>query len=184
MDSSRRQFAWLVVSAALLPTLVRAQGKKPAYPDSVDGLKRLMTDLYAAIKAGDRARSSMMIGSLALPAHESWFRTTFGDAAGARVATEYGNVLPRFESELGGLFEKIVREGQSDIQVRRFDRAGSPDAVGLQNDAMATMKVLRPIYSVRFVRPGERLGQHLYSFVFVDGAFRLAGKMQAALPAR
>jgi hypothetical protein len=27
------------------------------------------------------------------------------------------------------------------------------------------------------VKPGEELGFHLWSFVYVEGAFRLAGKM-------
>jgi hypothetical protein len=155
---------------------------KGKYPDSAQGLQQLMGELYAATRDSEHATSRALIKSLILPGHETWFKRVFGDASGARAAAEYQAVLARFEPEIDQLMKKVVREGQSEIQIRRFDSAPHPQAVGLQNDAMTAMKRFQPLYSVRFVRPGERLGQHVYSFAYIDGGFRLVGKMQAVKP--
>ncbi len=174
-----RGVACAVVLTLAAAPLAAQQAKGPAYPDTPDGLKRLMTDLYAATRDGDAKRSSALIGSLVLPRHEAWFKQVFGDRKGPQLAAEYAAVLGRFEPELAQLCAKIVKEGQSEIRVRRFDKAPDAQAVGLQNDALAAMKSPRALYSVRFVKPGQPLGQHVYSFVYADGGFRLVGKMQA-----
>jgi hypothetical protein len=150
------------------------------YPDTPDGLKRLMVEIYSATQNRDNRKADALMKALALPEPDAWFKNVFGDRKGAKLASEYRVALKTFDTELARLFAKVVREGQSEIHVRKFERAPDPQAVGLQNDAMAAMINRRPIYSVRFVKPGERLGQHVYSFVYADGAFRLVGKMQAA----
>jgi hypothetical protein len=148
--------------------------------DSPEALKRLMTDIYAATSAKDDGKSAALIRGLALPDHEAWFRRVFGDAAAAKLVVEYAAMLSRFEGDAGRAFGKVVADGQSDIQVLRFDRAGDPNAVGNQNDALAAMKSPQPLYSVRFLKPGERAGFHLYSFVHAGGAFRFVGRLAAA----
>jgi hypothetical protein len=107
-------------------------------------------------------------------------RRVFGDAAAAKLVAEYAAMLSRFEGDAGRAFGKVVADGQSDIQVLRFDRAGDPNAVGNQNDALAAMKSPQPLYSVRFLKPGERAGFHLYSFVHAGAAFRFVGRLAAA----
>ena len=160
------------------PLAVQAQATiRTAYPDTPEGLKQQMTDLYAAAKAGDKKMADLA-QPLVLPKHEAYFREDFGEEKGAKVAAEYGKILPMFAPEFEKLFAKLVKEGQSEIAVLRFEKGPDPKAVGFQNDAMAAMKKPVPIYSVRFVKPGERLGQHVYSFVYVDGGFRMVGKMQ------
>lgn len=104
----------------------------------------------------------------------------FGDATGTRLAREYAGLLSTFDNAAGRLFAKVVADGQSDIQVLRFERAGERDAVGNQNDALAVMQNPQPLYSVRFVKPGGAAGMHLYSFVYAAGGFRLVGRMAAA----
>ena len=167
----------LALTLCLLCPLSTPAQEKPAYPDSAAGLKSMMTDLYTAAKDGDQKKTDALVKSLALPKHEAWFKEVFGADKGAKVAAEYAKVLPMFAADIEKLLAKLVKEGQSEIAVLRFEKAPDPKAVGLQNDALAAMKKPVPIYSVRFVKPGEKLGQHVYSFVYVDGGFRLVGKM-------
>ncbi|MBA4192100.1 MAG: hypothetical protein C0467_29325 [Planctomycetaceae bacterium] len=137
-----------------------------------------MTDLYTATKEGEKQKAADLAKPLVLPKPETWFKGVFGDEKGTKMTAEYNKVVPKFEGDIEQLFAKVVKAGQSEISVLRFERAPDPKAVGYQNDAMAVMKKPVPLYSVRFVKPGDRLGQHVYSFVYVDGGFRMVGKMQ------
>ena len=173
----------LVVAVMLaLGAPVPAQQATPALPDTPPALTRLMSELYAATQANDQAKARALIRALALPRHEAWFGRTFGEPAAAKLSAEYAAVLARFDTDASGAFANVVQKGQSEVQVLRFERAGDPRAVGNQNDALAAMKSPQPLYSVRFVKPGERLGLHLYSFVHADGSFRYVGRMTAAKP--
>ncbi len=142
-------------------------------------LKRIFEDVYAATKAGDRAKVSGTIKGLLLPEPEAWFKTTFGDEKGAALAAEYAENSKNFETGLSQLLADCLKKNQTDIQVERFDKADAPGATGGQKRAMENMKQLVPLYSVRLVNPGEKYGQHLWSFVFLDGRFHIVGKMSA-----
>ena len=176
---SRRQI--LAVSGGLLLLAAGPAFGQPAaaVPDTAEGLKQTITGIYEASRAGDNAKAAAMIRSLMLPGHEAWFKRVFGDAKGAAVAGEYTRELAKFERSVGRLFVKVVADGRSDVRVLRFDRAGMPQATGLQNDAFAAMQNPQPLYSVRFIKPGEPRGTQVYSFVHADGGFRLVGRMSA-----
>lgn len=148
------------------------------YPDSTDGLKKLISDILAASKAGDKEKVSTLVKSLMLTNHEAWFKQTFGDDKGAKLSADYGKFLGDFEPSASELFAKMVEKGQTNIQVDRFAKAGDPKAVGLQEDALKAMKSAVPLYSVRLLEPGKDTGMHLYSFVYVDGAFRFISKLK------
>ncbi len=170
-------------SAALVVLLMLTSAAPAQQPgaDTSDGLRRLMLEVYASTRDGD-LKSEGLIRALRLPSHAGWFARVFGEPAAAKLTAEYGAVLQSFEADAAKLFAGVVQKGQSDIRVVRFTSAGDPAAVGNQRDAMAAMTTPTPLYSVRFVQPGEKLGMHLYSFVHADGGFRFAGRMTAAKP--
>lgn len=116
---------------------------------------------------------------LVLPNHQNWFRQVFGGQTGAVLAQEYGRRVPTFEIDLHKLFAAMVREGKTEVRVNRIDRIGDPLATGLQNKLLAAMRQTVPLYSVRMAKPAEKRSTHLWSFVYVDGGFRLVGKMRA-----
>ena len=179
MDRLRRRF--LIGFGSLAFSATAALAQQPAStPNTPDGLRQVMADIYAAIRDGDSGKSRALVRSLRLGAHDAWFNRVFGTAIGPKLGAEYAEWLPRFETDAA--FVAVVQKGQSDIRVLRFDRADDPAAVGNQKDAMVAMKIFQPLYSVRFVRPGEQLGMHIYSFVHVDNGFRFVGRMAAAKP--
>jgi len=173
-----------VLSSMLLFTILAAacmnKSNKASYPESTDGLKKLMSDILDAQKSGDTAKFKSLVKDLELPAAEGWFKNVFGDDKGAKAAAQYKSQTSALQQDLEKLFAKIVSDGQTEIKITRLEKADDPQATGNQKDVIAAMKNPVPIYSVRFVKPGETLGMHLYNYVYVDGTFRLAGKMDAA----
>lgn len=164
---------------ALLGMACGSNSNKVSYDESADGLKKLMSDIYEAQKSGDKDKLSRLLKSLELPDAEAWFKKVFGADVGAKVAAQHKTISGSIISDLERIFAKVVTDGQSEIRITRLEKADDSNANGNQKDVLAAMKEPVPIYSVRFVKPGETLGMHLYNYVYVDGTFRVAGKMDA-----
>ena len=163
----------------LLGTACLSNSSKVSYENSTDGLKKLMSDIYDAQKSGDKDKLSRLLKSLELPDADTWFKKVFGADVGARVAAQHKTISGSINSDLERIFAKVVNDGQSEIRITRLEKADDSNANGNQKDVLAAMNDPVPIYSVSFVKPGETAGMHLYNYVYVDGTFRVAGKMDA-----
>lgn len=156
------------------------KGSDPAssirYPKSSAGLEQLMGDIMAATKA-KQDRALILLRSLELPKHDTWFRSHFGDELGATLTAEYAPVIGSTE-QMRKLFETLIATDQLRINVERFDEPKDPASVGYQHKALERMKVRVPLYSARFIKVGEKHGFHLWSFAYVDGSFRWVGMMK------
>jgi hypothetical protein len=53
-----------------------------AYPESADGLKKLVEGIFGAVRAKDDAQVSLYFSGLVIPEHGAWFVQTFGAAEG------------------------------------------------------------------------------------------------------
>jgi len=175
-----------VVPVVLLGVmLLGACGKKGgagSYPETADGLKAMFSDLMKAVEKDDEKAASALAGSLVVPDHDKWFKTTFGDEAGARVSAEYAKNVPNASKDLPKAVRMFITKGRTEVKAERFDDAGNPNANTYQDVAFKAMKAKVPLYSVRLVKPGEASGTHLYNFVYVGGSFRFTGKMLALDP--
>ena len=171
-----------ICAVVCLFTLLFGCSKKngnPNYPDSGEGLTKFHLDLFAMIKAEDTDNATWLIKSLLIPNHRTWFKKVFGDSIGMKLDNDYSADLNAAEKDLADLYVQILNDRQTDIRVIKFDKAGDPSLTPLQKQALLAMKNPVPLYSVRFVKPGEKDGLHVWSFVHVDGSFRLAGKMKS-----
>ncbi len=61
----------------------------PTYPDSTDGLKNLLQDIFAAVKSGDAEKTSAYVTILAIPDADTWFAQTFVPAESPQLAAKY-----------------------------------------------------------------------------------------------
>ncbi len=163
-----------------------AQDSKPeaaaAYSNDADGLRKQMEDLLAAVKAGDEAKAAPLARNLLLPNAETWFKETFGDEVGARCNAEYAERAKdpaEFEKEVIKLFKDRIEKGAAGVKTHV---AEGDEATGAQKTAIAAMKKPAKLYTVRFQKADGDMGFTLWSFVHVDGAFRLVGKLRAAAP--
>src|ERR1700693_5462585 len=73
----------------LTPTVSQA-----AYPESADGLKKLIEDIFAAVKSGDKEKATSYFSGLAIPDHAAWFAKMFGPEGGGGLEAKYAELLP------------------------------------------------------------------------------------------
>jgi hypothetical protein len=153
---------------------------KIRYPDSVAGLKQLCDDMFAAIKANDIPKAKAIGATLNLENPEAWFKKTFGDEAGPRLAAAHAELGDL--TQIGGFFAGSMEKGRTDVIVERFDNGDDQNATTFQSEALKAMKVPVALYSVRFVKPGEKKGFHFHSLAYVDGNFKVLGEMKKLNP--
>jgi hypothetical protein len=171
----------IICAIALIGNIAcRRDGTGTTAEDSPAGLKQTMETIYKAATDGDGAALESLCGVLVLPDADAWFLRVFGPEKGATLATDYRERSLALVPEAGKLFSSVAAKRQSQIHVDRFTDPNDERATGLQKDALAAMREPTALYSVRFVKPGETHGMHLWSFVHTDGAFRLVGKMRPA----
>jgi hypothetical protein len=146
-----------------------------AYANSADGLKSEFDDFLGTwkTKEGDKARAIMRSLHLADP--KSFFKATWGDDAGGFLAGEYDQLSPHMD-EMQHVIMDLAKSGATEVKVTRFDNANDSEETTYQAAAIKAMKKPVPLYSVRITAPGHHLGQHFYSFIYLDGTFRYIGK--------
>ena len=140
-------------------------------------LQKLMEDTLAAVKAGQKDKVAALLEPLVLPDATTWFKKVFGDDIGTKLGAEYNSQSSTIPTGLAGIFEGRVKDGRTIVSVTKVESPTDPNATGLQKRALAAMKTKVPLYSVRFAEKPGMPGYTLWSFVYVDGQFRLVGKM-------
>jgi TonB family protein len=149
----------------------QSSGAEAAYPETPEGLKKLLEDVFEAEKAGDTAKSERLYASMAIPDHAAWFVKTFGEEEGARLDAKY-NGLEDAASSLKRRVEAAIQRGQLNIIARIFL---NPEdiPVELQKAFLAAMTSAMPLYHGAVSSgPEDKTRVLLGDFVYVDGGFR------------
>ena len=109
-----------------------------AYPESAEGLKNLLQDWFAAIKAGETAKSSQYLESLAIPNHQEWFAKTFGAAEGVHLEAKYTESQAKFAAALAVRAKQAVQAEKFLVKIRLFDKSacGQPPELYALSAAM------------------------------------------------
>lgn len=151
------------------------------YPDTVEGLKALMTDFSAAAVGGE-ASATKFGEDLMLKDAEAWFKAKFGDDKAAALAAEYAAGTATGPASLAGMLKAQHAKGRTEFLVERFTSADDLNACGFQQAALNVAKAPLAISSWRALEPGKRAGQHLYNFAFIDGQWKYVGPMRMIDP--
>lgn len=174
-----------VVIAGLALSLVAGCGKKSFHYDGTDdGFARLVADIQGANRTDDDLdRLARITKDLSLPDPKGFYTRTFGaehaDALVAELASENST---RFADDAPKGMRDLYDHGYVAATGHCFDK---PDdaATGYQNVALRAMKQPAPLCTMRFSKPGEPDGDFtLWSFAYVDGAWRMIGKTKALAP--
>jgi len=165
--------------AAVVPDKLPAV---PAVPsnDMPAALKTSMENIQAALKAGDKTKAGELIKSLVIADHEKWFEKNFGADKAKKLAEEYAKFYKDMLQEGVAFFESTVKDEQFTINIIEIKGADDPNATGAQKEAMKAAKEPLKLYTVEFLKAGKEKGKKLWSFVIIDGAAKLAGKMRHA----
>ena len=147
-----------------------AGGAAGSYPESADGLKKLVEDIFADVRSKDKAKISADISALEIPNHGAWFTQTFGASEGARLEAKYSELLPGAGKSISEAFDYALKGKRTDISVKVLARQGQTRGLTLAIlDAMA-----RPVsvYVVDGKNPNEKYATAIGDFVYVEGGFR------------
>lgn len=128
-----------------------------------------------AAKSGDMDKARAFERSLIIPSYDTWFRDTFGAVTGARLAADYKEFTEG--QKVSGLwnFPELIERAKGGVSTYGIHAPSDPNATGGQKKVLAAMERSTALYGVRLG------GWHVWSFVYVEGGFRIAGKMFQSL---
>jgi hypothetical protein len=144
-----------------------------------------LTEQFAAlvdsVKGGEKAKMSLLSKAFVIPNHRGWFAKTFGEADGKIASADYEASVINKNIELGLIAEmqQCLQKKQTQIFAWKVDDPADNQATGNQRRILQKMKAPTPLYAVRFTVPGQTIGYRMDSFVFVDGQFRILGRLRS-----
>lgn len=172
------------------PAPVKEEGPKGPPPPRVEGnvagldaSKDLTDDLKALLErtlkamADDPARFGEIVASLAVPNPEAWATATFGER-GKAIAERMKLEAPRFEEEVKWTIEMMYADGFRKVEALRIKGVEDPRASGAQKQLIAEMKTPVTLYTVNFHALEGPGGQSMWSWAYIDGAFRFLGHLK------
>jgi hypothetical protein len=118
-----------------------------------------------------------------LPDCKVWFREHFEPELAEKLTREYMLLMDQ-GSFLVREINDLKRKGKTVVSVRSASAAIDMGATGLQNAALQRMKKRTTLFTLVLTEPGKDRGTSHSSFVYVDGGFRLVGKMRVLNPLR
>jgi TonB family protein len=159
-----------------------------AYPDSPDGLKSLLNDVFDAVKSEDSAKYSAYFTNFGIPDGGAWLLQAFGASEGPRLKEKYAQLQPQSASDLKKVFEQALQGGRTEVAVQVYQE-GAVRKFGVIGAALDAMSDPAQIYTATGNSPSDKFSLALGNFVYVDGGFRfLSGQvlqaLSTALPAR
>ena len=172
----KQWFSAALVACLVLVGQARGQDKQE---ESAEGLKKVVSEALAAAKGGNSAKVSAITKNWVLPESEAWFKKTFGDAKGTALQAEYAPMAATFEQALGQILKQRVDKNQMVVTVFKIESAEDRNATGAQAKAIAAMVNKTPLYTVKMEEEAGKPGFSLWSWAYVDGQFRLIGKLRA-----
>ncbi len=154
--TSKCSFAlFLLLSFNLFPTEAQVMQnpassglQADAYPNTPDGLQKLIGDILQAAKDRDSVREAALVHSLLVPANSTWFTVEYGHGFGESLAAAYARLVPELESEIKSIYEGNVERGWMTPKLNIYD---NPDAVNAPIDGFLNcMDKIVPLYQTAF----------------------------------
>src|SRR5271154_6887586 len=108
------------------------------YPDTPEGLKGLLDDIFVAVKSNDIANYSSYFADMAIPKDDAWFAQAFGPTEGARLDEKYRALQPQAVNELKKVFDYAIKNGCTNVEVKVYQKAGE-QTVGILHAALEAM---------------------------------------------
>lgn len=144
---------------------------QPSYPESSDGLRKLIEDILGAVKSGDSVKASSYFSSLAIPDYAAWFVKIFGPVEGRRLKAKYEELLPQAATDMRKRFEYAIKGERTNIGVRVLQKPVDP-AARLGHAIIEAMIQPVPLYIVDGTSPKEKYPVFIGDFLYADGGFR------------
>jgi len=152
-----------------------------AYPDTPEGLKTLLDDIFAAVKTNNSAKYSAYFGNLSIPDNGAWLLQTFDATEGPRLKEKYLQLQPLAAANLKKLFDYPLQGNRTNVTVQVYQK-GSEPKLGVIRAALEAMSGSAKIYTAYGSNPADKYSVALGNFIYVDDGFRfLDGQVLQAL---
>jgi hypothetical protein len=145
-----------------------------SYPNSSKGLKHLLEYAQQITQAGKQEELRRLARDLVIPDHPRWFATTFGGGQGDVLSAAYIESAKEMELSLPKLLSSLPMDKKWKIEVQQLSSADVDSSPVFESAFLIRKPMI--LYSVTIEKRMEarpRLGY----FVYVDGAFRLLGRL-------
>jgi TonB family protein len=162
--------------AELPPAPVVLAEVGPAYADSSDGMYKQFVTVLAAWKSGDEQKFKSFRDGFVLPDPKAWLAQTFGADQGAALLPTYEQSLEKFNSHIAWVSGNWANAPDLAVGVESSELPKPPAESGPESTLPKPVVIPR-IENFRFrIAGGERgLESSVFSFVYVEGAFRIIG---------
>ncbi len=143
-----------------------------SYPQSPEGLKVLIGDIFTALRAGNEARVSELLDNLAVPDYQGWFVKEFGPDEGQRLALKYMELVPQSRFEIEKLFNSALSERRTDVTVTALQKPLDPKIAGLARAIVESMQAPITLYGADGRSTDQQYALFLGRYFYVQGGFR------------
>jgi TonB family protein len=142
----------------------------PVYPESEDGLKKLIGDIFGAMKSGDKDLASSHFAGLEIPDRATWYTKAFGPVEGPRLEAKYEALLRQPNGDIRAHFEYALKDGRTNAEVHVL--RDSPTNQRMTRAILDAMVQPLMLFSASGTSPTQQYAASIGDFVYVDGAFR------------
>jgi TonB family protein len=150
----------------------------PSYPDTTEGLQKLMHQMLELRKGGDDQQFAAYAQSLALPNADDWFDVVFGKDQGPAYLAASARQRAGTASSAAGTFATLLNDKKTTIEAHKFENSCDEKATATEYPLLLKRESLVPLYDVRFFNSAGD-GTALLYFAYVDGGFRYAGALSS-----
>jgi TonB family protein len=152
----------------------------PSYPDTAQGLEKLIGKMMNLVGAGDTATLAAYAKSLTLPNPDVWYKVTFGEELGAAYQAATEQARSTVESSAPATLAAVIKNKMSRVEAHKFEQSCDVAATGKEYPLLLKRQSPTPLYDVRFW--GLDTGSVWTYFAYVDGGFRYVGDLPVEKP--
>jgi len=141
---------------------------------AAEELLRLMKAATSAARDGDQAKLKEITHELMIPNYETWFKATFGEEDGVKMAAAYQKSLDWQENGLPKLFEGLAKD-QGEWQVKEVKEPEISAMMPCQQALLKAGKNGTAFYWVSLemtASSGTKAGQSAGYYTLVEGTYR------------
>jgi len=148
----------------------------PLYPNTPQGLKKLMSAMMKLVEDGDTQTLATYSKSLVLPNPGDWFNAVFGKDLGPRYLAASERQRTGIAPTAVRAFRALLDDKKTTIETHKFVDSCDDNATATEYPLLLKREGLEPLYDVRFYDSSGK-GTALAYFAYVDGGFRYIGAL-------
>lgn len=165
-------------STSTASTAAAVASSIPAYPDSPNGLEKLMKDLLKLQKKGNTQALLPYVQSLVLPDAATWFQSVFGEQIGSSLAGSYERTGMELPLSFPDTLADLLRQKVGDPYAVEFSDSCNPRATPREYPILILRQNSQHLYDIRFFKGSSFLT--LAYFAYVGGGFRYLGNFEVS----